>query len=276
MKWLLQFFNFYLDASIHVALAIFSLTQITCIILQIPAYDHLIWFLFFGSISCYNFIKYGVEAEKYILVANRYHKSIQFFSLITLLIALYHAHFMNISTYVGIAILVFLTGLYALPLLPKAKNLRSWGGLKIFIVAIVWAGATVILPVLSVQTEISWDVSIETAQRFLLVLILLLPFEIRDLAYDKAELKTLPQRFGVENTKKIGLVLIVLFFLLSFLKDNLSNQEILTKIIFTFLLLVFVGLTKRKQDSYFASFWVESIPIICYAILLLWNAYWTS
>jgi hypothetical protein len=276
MKWLSHLFNFYLDASVHVAFAIISFIQVTCITLRIPSDHHLLWFLFFGSISGYNFIKYGVEAEKYVMVANKYHKGIQIFSLVALAIALYHAHFLNINTYVGVFILVLLTGFYALPLLPKAKNLRSWGGLKIFIVALVWAGATVILPVLSVDTMFSWDVWMEATQRFLLVLILLVPFEIRDLAYDSTDLKTLPQRYGVENTKKLGMVMIVLFSLLTFLKDDLHHQEIISKVFIVLLLTLFMGLTKRKQGSYFASFWVESVPIMCYAIMFLVDYFWLS
>ncbi len=264
MKWFLKFFDFYLDASVHVSLAIVSLLAMSSLTLNISLDFHLSMFLFFGSIVCYNFIKYGIEAEKYIIVANTYHKSIQIFSLICLAFAIYHAHFMNKNTYVGIAILILLTAFYALPVLPKAKNLRSWGGLKIFIVAIVWSGTTVILPVLLEKIMLSWDVWIETIQRFLLVLILLIPFEIRDLAYDKIEMKTLPQRFGVQVTKRIGILLIVLFFLLLFFKDDYSNEEFFSKLSLSLILYVTLRLTKRNQSKYFASFWVESIPILWY------------
>lgn len=264
MKWFLKFFDFYLDASVHVSLAVVSLLMMTALTLNISLDFHLSSFIFFGSIGCYNFIKYGIEAEKYIIVANTYHKNIQIFSLICLAFAIYHAHFMNTNTYIGIGILILLTGFYALPLLPKAKNLRSWGGLKIFIVAIVWSGTTVILPVLLEEITLSWDVWIETIQRFLLVLILLIPFEIRDLAYDKIELKTLPQRFGVETTKRLGILLIVLFFLLLFFKDDYTNQELFFKLSLSLMLYLTLMVTKRNQSKYFASFWVESIPILWY------------
>lgn len=272
MRALRSVFNFYLDASIHVSLAIFSLVHITYITLEIVSYHHLLWFLFFGSISCYNFIKYGVEAKKYVLVAKKYHRAIQFFSIACLLLALYHAHFLNYNTYMTIAILVLLTGFYALPLLPNAKNLRSWGGLKIFIVAAVWAGATVILPVLAVNQLLSWDVWIETLQRFLLVLILLLPFEIRDLEFDSPELKTLPQRFGVEKTKTLGLFLTLFFFAVTFLKDEFVVNEILLKLVIALSLAFVLRITNQKKSKYFTAFWVESIPIFWWVLLCL-NTY---
>jgi len=146
MKFLKRLFDFYLDASIHVALAVFSLLKITAILYKVELSNHLSLFVFFGTIVCYNFIKYGVEANKYVLIDNRYHKSIQFFSLIALVFGCYHGYFLSMESWLTIFILAGLTGLYALPVLPQSKNLRSLGGLKIFLVATVWSGITVILP----------------------------------------------------------------------------------------------------------------------------------
>lgn len=268
MMWPWRIFNFYLDASVHAALAILSLVFCTSILLDIQIDVHLAFFLFFGSISCYNFVKYGVEVEKYVKVASHYHKIIQYFSLICLLVAGYHAFYLNIETWIGVGLLTAMSGLYALPLLPGPKNLRSLGGIKIFLVAIVWAGATVILPILAIMGTLSWDVWIECLQRTLLVLILMVPFEIRDLNYDPPELHTLPQRFGVANTKIFGAFLTLSFFFMTFLKDDLGEIELIGKG-FLFLgmgILMFV--TKRKQSQYFASFWVEAIPILWWALLI--------
>ena len=270
MKLWLRFFNFYLDASIHVALAVFSLVYVTGYSLSIPVDNHLSFFLFFGTIVCYNFIKYGVEAEKYIMVANPYHKNIQFVSFVAGALALYHACFFNVHIWYALALLVFLIVLYALPLLPSAKNLRSWGGLKIFIVSIVWAVSTVALPFFLMEKSVSWDVRIEIFQRFIFVLILLIPFEIRDLKYDVPELKTLPQRYGVTKTKLLGAFLVVVFFFATFLKDEINTNELLAKGVLFLGLGCLIYVTKRIQTKYFASFWVEAIPIFwCIFLFLL-------
>src|SRR5690606_31828630 len=134
------------DASIHVALAVISLVQATAIILKIPVDAHLAYFVFCGTIVCYNFMKYGVEAQKYVLVTGRYHKKIQAFSLVLFGFVLYHAWFLSIGVWKVIAVLSILTALYALPVLPKSRNLRSLGILKILLVALVWSGITVIVP----------------------------------------------------------------------------------------------------------------------------------
>lgn len=269
MGKLQRLFDFYINASIHVSWSVFALTHVTIKTFDFQKDEHLAWFLFFGTIACYNFIKYGVEAKKYIIVASPYQKNIQIISFLAALIGSYHAYFLTSDIWLGILILIFLTGLYAIPVLPNAKNLRNLGGLKIFMVAMVWAGATVVLPALGSFKSISWDIWVETIQRFFFVLALLVPFEIRDLAYDDPDLRTLPQRFGVRWTKVIGAIFVFLFYTATFMKDDVQEVELLVKT------LLFLGLTimmfsfGKKQGKYFASFWVEAIPIAWYFLLVL-------
>ncbi len=268
MSLLKKFFDFYIDASIHVALSVYSLAYISTYLLEISMDKNLAYFLFFGTIASYNFIKYGVEAKKYILVANKYHKNIQFVSFIALAIALYYGWFLTYNTWLVIIGLVLYVGLYTLPILPKAKNLRSLGGLKVFIVALVWSGATVILPVIAAKDIVYWDVIVEAIQRFILVLVLLIPFEIRDLQYDAPELRTIPQRYGATKTKIFGAFITVAFYFITFLKDHVSILDALSKgiLFLTFgMLMLETGNAKKK---YFASFWVEAIPIMWYAVIL--------
>lgn len=273
MRILRQIFDFYLDASIHVALAVYALVKVSGIRMQLADDTHLDKFLFFGSIVCYNFMKYGVEAEKYILVTNVRHRPIQLFSFVALGIAAYHACFLDFEVYIAVAGLLVLTGLYAIPVVPETGNLRSLGGLKIFIVALVWAGATVMLPVLAIQQDFSGNVWVQMLQHFLLVLILLLPFEVRDLAYDSPEMGTLPQRFGIKNVKILGVMALAAFVFTDFLMvPSLSLSNDLDRIIADGILVFITGLllwmTKKKQSKYFASFWVESVPIMWWILLL--------
>lgn len=273
MALIKRIFDFYLDASIHVALAIFSLVHVTALTLNINVPQELYIFIFFGSIGCYNFVKYGVEAEKYILVANRYHKNIQFFSFICLLIAFYQLFFLSERVIVALFILVAITGLYALPVLPRHKNFRSLSGLKILIVAAVWAGTTVILPAISQLEEINWNVKVETFQRFMLVLILLVPFEIRDLKYDSAALKTLPQRVGVKGAKLIGWSWAIIFYAATFFKTDLDVTNVVVKSILFIILLAVIFRTELNQKKYFSSFWVESIPLFWWVLIMIGKKY---
>jgi hypothetical protein len=268
MKWAKDFFNFYLEASFHVALAAYSLVWVTVIMLNIPADRHLCYALFFGTIACYNFIKYGVEAHKYILVSGRYVKLIQSISIAALFLAFYHFYFLPHTIWIAVGLLILFTALYTLPVLPGSKNFRSLGGFKIFIVAMVWALATVILPLFAAKKALFPNAGIELVQRFLLISVLMLPFEIRDLNVDPPQLHTIPQRLGIKKTKWMGVVMAGCFFLLSLAKHPLSGAEIGSKGVMCVLLLLMLWQTKEHQSKYFASFWVESVPLMWWGITL--------
>ncbi|MEZ4969752.1 MAG: hypothetical protein R2814_08890 [Flavobacteriaceae bacterium] len=273
MNWRSYIFHFYLDASIHVALSVFAFIEITCVFFGLPRDNHISYLVFFGTIACYNFVKYGVEAKKYYLVSNTYHKNIQVISFISGGFALYHSFFISFEVWIGMVILSVLTSLYAIPLLPNAKNLRSLGGLKIFIVALVWAGTTVILPVVAAEAVLDWDVAVESMQRFLMVLILMVPFEIRDLDFDDPELRTLPQRFGYRKTKLLGAAGAVIFFFWTFLKDHFTYLEVMGKGLVFLVLGTLMLVTKRNQSPFFSSFWVESVPILWWVCILVMDVF---
>ena len=262
MRTIKFLFNLYLDASLHVALAVASLTAITYQLLEISFNFSLLGFVFFATVVCYNFVKYGVEAHKYLVVSNRYHKIIQILSFISFGLAMYFLWHLAITVWIAVAGLGLISTLYAVPMLPNAKNLRSLGGFKIYVIALVWTGFTVLIPVLNVQWELSWDLGVLCLQRFILVLVLILPFEIRDMRWDDQALKTLPQVIGPKKTQNLGLILLGVFFLLTFLKDNLLREEIWLRLILILFLAPLFLTDQRKQSKYFSSFWVEGIPIL--------------
>ncbi|WP_318312033.1 UbiA prenyltransferase family protein [Flagellimonas crocea] len=266
MRTLKTLFNFYLDASIHVAISVISMAGVTFHLLGSSSDIDLLGFIFFSVIVCYNFIKYGVEAYKYLIVSNAYHKIIQVFSFVSFAFAIYFLLRLDEEIWVATAVLGFLSALYAVPMLPRAKNLRNLAGLKIYIVAFVWAGFTVLLPVLDAKMTLDWDFAVTFIQRMLLVLILILPFEIRDLQWDDKSLRTLPQVLGIQNTKRLGLGLILIFFLMTFLKDSIHQKETALRLILSAVLVFILISKKRMQSKYFVMFWVEAIPIFWFSL----------
>ncbi len=267
MKVIRGIFHFYLNASIHVALAVVSLISATGLILNNSVNIQLTIFAFCASIATYNFIKYGVEARKYLLVANRYQQAIQIFSFLSIPIALYFASSFSLNSMVLLGFTGLLIGVYTLPIFPGLRNLRNFGILKVLIVALVWTFITSLLPMLEADITLKWDHYILLIQRFLLILILMIPFEIRDLKYDPFELKTIPQQLGVYKTKILGVGLSIMLFFLTFLKDELVSGEILARSVLVLLLISILFQTKEKQSPYFASFWVEAVPILWFLLV---------
>ncbi|AXT62884.1 hypothetical protein D1816_21925 [Aquimarina sp. AD10] len=160
--------------------------------------------------------------------------------------------------------------MYTVPVFPNNKNLRSLAGVKIFIIGAVWAGITVLVPlVYAGENLMNFDFIVEIVQRFLFIVVMMLPFEIRDLQYDDLSLETVPQKIGVTRTKVFGSILLVLFLLLTAVKDELNSIEILSTILITTISLLFLWGTEKKQSEYYCSFWVESVPIFWLLILFV-------
>lgn len=275
MSLLKKILDFYLDSSIHVALAVYALSWITLLEFNIPYDEAMLYFIFYATIIGYNFVKYfGLTKLHYRSLAN-WLKVIQLFSLICFILMCYYA--LQIQTKSLLYILAFgvVTFLYAIPFLPSKmiydsnKNLRSISGLKVYIIALVWAGVTVLLPLINNNYTINTDVFLTVFQRFVFVIALIIPFEIRDLNYDSLKLATIPQKIGVKSTKIIGVFLLMLFFFLEFFKDEMNAYRIITLLLITFITILFLVFSKQNQGKYYSSFWVEGVPIYWLILIML-------
>ena len=80
MKFLKLLFDFYLNASIHVAFSLFALLRITEIYFDLPYNKNLNYFMFFGTITGYNFVKYAGVAKLHHRSLTKGLKNIQVFS----------------------------------------------------------------------------------------------------------------------------------------------------------------------------------------------------
>jgi hypothetical protein len=82
---------------------------------------------------------------------------------------------------------------------------------------------------------------------------------------DHKELNTLPQTFGTNSTKMLGILLVIPFILLEFIKLHPSYLVLPIGII----TVIFIDFTEWKRNKYYTSFWVESVPILWWLMLLL-------
>jgi len=261
-------FNFYIDSSIHVAIAVCGFVGVSVLEFDISISKELLGFLFFGTITGYNFVKYAEVAKLKHRSLNLTLRKIQifsFFSFLALAYCLFQLPFKTLVITGGFAALTFF---YAIPFL-SYKKLRTLVGMKIIIVALVWAGVTIIIPLVNEDVILTNSIWISFFQRMLFVLALTLPFEIRDLKYDELALGTLPQRLGVKSTKTIGVILLLVISLLEFLKPDFNWNYTISFLLICGVMAMFLIISEKDQTKYFASFWVESIPIVWFVVLLL-------
>lgn len=269
MKLFKIIIDFYINASIHVALAVFSFVRITEFYLELTGSESLGYFVFYATVTAYNFVKYAGVAKLHHRSLTTHLKIIQIFSLVCILLMCFYMSKLSVKTLLFLAPLGLLTFLYAIPFLSGfQKNLRSIGYLKIIIVATVWAGITVFLPALDSEIIFTNSLYLIALQRFLLVVVLILPFDIRDVQYDAVLLQTIPKKIGIKKTKKLGYSLLVICLLLEFAIK--PNHELIT----VFLLFMAITLTllmksSEEKSKYYSSFLVESVPIIWWVLLLI-------
>lgn len=284
MKLHVNIFDFFLDSSIWVAVAVCVLTQITYLNFELQPHENLLSFIFFGTVFGYNFIKYFEKEHLSVL-----HSKVVQISLKTAVLKfkclgvqqkLTFLMSMFCAVICGILIFKLTTETRLLMLIPailsffyavsfKEKTLRSTSGLKIYVVGIVWAFVTVLLPIVESKINISYDVWLTFIQRAIFTIVLILPFEIRDLKVDELSLGTLPQKIGVRKTKVVGMLFLLMFLFLEFFKnDVLEINQIIIPLVFVITTLFLVN-SSVKQSKYYASFCVEGIPVLWWLLLLV-------
>jgi hypothetical protein len=271
LKLLKKIINFYINSSIHVALSVYALMQMTGYLFQIDDMKNVSLFAFFGTVVGYNFVKYDA------LVRNKKNqmrlelKAIAVLSFIAFLASGYFfCQLERITQFIGFVFFA-LTLLYTLPFFPNKKNARNWAGIKIYIVAICWVGVTLFLPIINNGLLFNNYVFLVAAQRFVLIFVLILIFEIIDLKYDDPYLKTVPQQIGVKKTKLVGTILLVVFVLLEFLSEDFRLKILLLKATVAIVTVFFLLFANENRSRYYSAFWVESIPVFWFLLLMVFG-----
>ena len=253
MKFWGKFLDLYINTSIHVAVAVFSLVQITTLSLNITTTSVIDYFIFFGTILGYNFLKYFEVFQNRTFTFSKNYPII-LVSLLAFFGMLYY--FFNLEASIQWAFLKigFVVLIYPL--------IRKYGFLKMFVVAFCVTYITAFIPLL--QDAYRFEaMSTFLVQRFLIIVCLLIPLEIVDVAADSKTIYTLPQKIGIQNIKYLGYALLFLcvflhFYTLHFVVDIAIFIEIFIAIVIA----TFIFFATENRSKYYTGFWVESIPIV--------------
>lgn len=275
MHRLKSILDFYINSSVHVALAVCALSWISLIQFGLEFDRNILIFIFFASITGYNFVKFfGIARFHHRRLTNRL-KWIQIFSFFCFVGMLIYFFKLQKTTMIYISAFGVVTFLYAVPIIPKRlfidqqKNLRSISGLKIYIIALVWTGVTVLLPLIDKGVDFNSEIWLTCLQRFLIVMVLMLPFEIRDLNFDSLKLSTVPQKIGITGTKIVGVCLLIAVIVIEIFVNRTYDNSLLLHGGFVAVLALFLLLSFQQQSKYYTAFWVEAIPIFWLLGLLI-------
>lgn len=271
MQFSKKLLDFYINASIHVALSVYALVQLTQILFTITTDFTTSYFAFFGTIVGYNFVKYDALARVKRLKMTRQLKAIALLSFLSLSATGYYFLQLQKNTQIIGFVFLAITLLYTLPFFPNKRNARNWAGIKIYIVALCWVGVTLFLPIINADLPFTSYVFLVAAQRFILIFVMILIFEIIDLKWDDPHLKTVPQQIGVLKTKRVGVVLMIFFVIVEFLSTDFRLEFFALKSALALTTILFLLFSNENRSRYYTSFWVESIPIFWWLFLVVFS-----
>ena len=254
MKFLKTILDFYINTSIHVAVAVFSLVQISKLSLNISTNENLNYFIFFGTILGYNFLKYFEVFWKQIFTFKK-NFGIVFVSLIAIFRMIYYFFRLELIFQIeffkiGILILIY-------------PFIRKYGLIKMVFVSFCLTLITVYILIMN-ETQ-NW---IYLIQRFLIVFCLLIPLEICDLEMDSKTIKTLPKIIGIQNLKILGYCLLGLFCC--------STLIFKIDIVIAIVIGIAIFFSNKDKSKYYTSFWIESLPVFWWILLLFRDVFQNS
>ncbi len=250
MKVLKQILDFYINTSIHVAIAVFSLVQITKLSLNITTNSNLDFLIFFGTILGYNFLKYLEVFLNRIFTFDKNY-SIIVISFIAFLGMIYFYFRLESNVQIEILKIGFLVLVYPF--------IRKFAFLKMAFVSFCLTLVTVFI----LQINQNY---IYLVQRFLIIFCFLIPLEICDLNSDSKTIETLPQIIGIQNLKILGYFLLVIFCCLNF---YLLKFIFYIDFVIAIITAISIFFSNYKCSKYYTSFWVESLPIFWWILIYI-------
>ena len=253
-------FDYYINSSLHVSFCVICYIISINLINQIQVNWEDIAFVFFTTFFSYNFIKFNevlVSINKPVSILFKF-----FFlkALISLIISLYLFFNLSSSKQIFVVIISIITVLYTIPLISN-YTLRDNPILKILTVAFCWTMLIVIFPFFGVLDFV--NIVYYSLLIFCLVTAQMIPFEIRDMLKDKDLVKTIIHNYGIKYSKNIGYFVLIIALLFTMITGYLLENLVFKNSILIIILItgILVNFSREKQNKYYSSFIVESVPI---------------
>lgn len=228
-------------------------------------------FIFSSTLFTYNFqrllkihVKINLSGDRLEWIKN--HSSlIYFITIISLLFTIYFSYIFLKEVWVLFLISGGLSFFYVwkVPLL-KGKNLRDLPGIKIYLIAFVWALICVLTPkIIKEGTDNLESILTMSVAFFIFIVSITIPFDIRDVTLDEVSKKTIPQLIGINSAVylSIGLLVLSQVLLQLLLPFNLGIW------MFTLLGIIVLYQSKFKQPELFFSGIIDGLFIMQIGLL---------
>jgi len=250
-----------------------------------PAFHPYLFIIFFATLFEYNlhrlitliFHKTALKSDKHKwLQANiRPFYLLVVFSVLGFLVSIILAKKTVLLALMPIAAVTLFYTLPVFKLKEKLMRLREVPGLKIFLIAFVWASVTVLLPV--IQSEGRFDVShilLMILERSLFIFAITIPFDIRDMQADaEVGLKTFPVIIGDKKSWQLANFSCLAYMLVSFFHYFLLDQiaASLACLLSGLIILLCLNMSKLRQSPYYHYGILDGTIIIQSLLVILFH-----
>ena len=169
---------------------------------------------------------------------------------------------------------------YVIPFLPGGKRLRDLGWGKILMISWSWAWLTAVLPLGCITHSSIQMIIIHGLERMFFVMLIAIPFEIRDLKVDRSlGLITMPEKLGPRKTQRIAWLLAGLTIFLSFIGSfHYFNPAYGMAISLSCLLMIpLIKLSYKTEDDYFFGGLLDGMLILSlwfFIVIHHWTGDW--
>ena len=169
----------------------------------------------------------------------------------------------DIFLVLGLSIVGFLYAYKGL----NTTALREVPFIKIYLISVVWTLDCVLWPAYR-QESLNGDTLYLMISVGVYILAATIPFDIRDLVYDKSSQKTVPQLIGVGLSKALGLIALIVSALTLYKLEDAFSYSVLFYFAYVGMgLLVLLSSTKRKE-MFFSGLIDGWISILAFAFYI--------
>jgi 4-hydroxybenzoate polyprenyltransferase len=286
-KYLRQALDFLLYSNIFIALCAVSQGLVTYWLVEAKPDTYVLGLLFCSTLALYNFSILLSKPEKPEI--SRFQRVRWIFSHYRLMITLTIissiaiiplSFFLNTSSNILLIGLGLISIAYNLPIFSiddTRFSLRNIPGVKLFIIAMVWAASCVLLPIFEIAGNNYSTITLNETillflKRLFFIAAIAVQFDVRDIFQDKSnQLKTIPVIFGEKNSLLICQVLLASYLLLlfNFTKKIDGNFFALSLTILLSGWLIFKS--KWKKNEYYYFLLLDGTMILQLIMLLIFS-----
>jgi 4-hydroxybenzoate polyprenyltransferase len=286
-KYLRQALDFLLYSNIFIALCAVSQGLVTYWLVEAKPDTYVLGLLFCSTLALYNFSILLSKPEKPEI--SRFQRVRWIFSHYRLMITLTIissiaiiplSFFLNTSSNILLIGLGLISIAYNLPIFSiddTRFSLRNIPGVKLFIIAMVWAASCVLLPIFEIAGNNYSTITLNETillflKRLFFIAAIAVQFDVRDIFQDKSNrLKTIPVIFGEKNSLLICQVLLASYLLLlfNFTKKIDGNFFALSLTILLSGWLIFKS--KWKKNEYYYFLLLDGTMILQLIMLLIFS-----